>query len=132
MRAIIFQPPSTEGLLKSTLGLAFLIPALLLFGCRTADYKAATEIEGAYVRADNPKITLTIQNGHFRQGGEAIYAAGTYSARQISENKYELKVTYHEKLEGAEGTVVVRKEGDFVYTQDDGEGPETKFRRSKP
>jgi hypothetical protein len=115
--------------MKPLLRFAFLFLALTLFGCRTADYRAASAIEGTYVRADNPKITLIIQRGHFRQGGEAIYAAGTYSARQLSENKYELKVAYHEKLEGAEGTVIVRKEGDFVYTQDDGEGPETKFKR---
>ena len=106
-----------------------MLVALALVGCRTAHYKAAAAIEGAYIRVDNPKITLIIHHGHFRQGGEAIYAAGTYSARQLSENKYELEVVYHEKLEGAKGTVIVRKEGDFLYTQDDGEGPETKFRR---
>jgi hypothetical protein len=114
---------------KAYLPTAAVALALTAFGCRTAEYKAASAIEGTYVRADNQKITLIIQHGHFRQGGEAIYAAGTYSARQLSENKYELKVAYHEKLEGAEGTVIVRKEGDFVYTQDDGEGPETKFKR---
>jgi uncharacterized lipoprotein NlpE involved in copper resistance len=115
--------------MKKITYLAMMLVTLTLLGCQTSGIRASRAIEGTYVRADNPKITLIINNGLFRQGGTDIHAEGTYTARKLAENKYELAITYHEKLEGAKGTVVVRKDGDFVYTQDDGEGPETKFQR---
>jgi hypothetical protein len=115
--------------MKKTTYLATMLLTFTLLGCATGGIRASRAIEGTYVRADNPKISLMINEGHFRQGGSDIHAEGTYTARKLAENKYELAIVYHERLEGAKGTVVVRKDGDFVFTQDDGEGPETKFQR---
>jgi hypothetical protein len=115
--------------MKKTIQLATVLLTLALLGCVTGGVRAGRAIEGTYVRADNPKISLMINEGHFRQGGSDIHAEGTYTVRKVAENKYELAITYHERLEGAKGTVMVRKDGDFVFTQDDGEGPETKFQR---
>src|SRR3954470_4080809 len=115
--------------MKKMTYLAALLLTFTLLGCATGGIRASRPIEGTYVRADNPKISLMINEGHFRQGGSDIHAEGTYTARRVGENKYELAITYHERLEGAKGTVVVRKDGDFVFTQDDGAGPEAKFQR---
>ncbi|MDB6015859.1 MAG: hypothetical protein JWR19_348 [Pedosphaera sp.] len=115
--------------MKKLIYLTTVLLAVTILGCRTADPKAASAIEGSYVRVDKPNITLIIQEGHYKQGAADIHAEGTYTAYKIAENKYKLNVAYHEQLEGAKGTVIVRKEGDFVYTQEDGEGPETKFKK---
>ena len=109
--------------------IATILLTLAVIGCRTADFTASREIEGTYIRVDKPNITLLILDGHFRQGGSDIYADGTYTSRKMGANKYELKLRYHDKLEGGKGTVIVRTDGEFIYTQDDGEGPETKFKK---
>ncbi len=106
------------------------IPFLaLLLGCTTDGSKVGSEIEGTYVRDDKPNISLIIGHGHFLQGARDLHAEGAYTARKLAEHKYELNIVYSGHLEGAKDRVLVRKEGDFVFVQDDGEGPETRFRK---
>lgn len=121
--------------MKHTLLVLASLVGSLLFGCgpsgSSGDSGVAAAIEGTYIDPDSPHISLIIKNGHYQQGSSDIHAEGTFTARQINDATWELDIVHSGRLAGHKSTVVVRKEGDYVFAKDktaDAAG-EAKFKR---
>lgn len=118
--------------MKTVLQLLAVVITFTLAGCGPDSSGSASGFEGTYVEVDNPDISLRVKGNTWRQGASDIYADCTFTAQKINDNAWRVDLTYHNKmmdLEGHKSTVILRKDGDFVFVRDEDSDYETKFKR---
>ncbi len=77
--------------MKQTITVMTATLALVLAGCkRDGTAGAPTGIDGTYVEQDSPDIQLILKNGKYQQGASDVHDEGTFTARKLDENIYEL------------------------------------------
>jgi hypothetical protein len=101
----------------------------LLFGCGGSG--SATAIEGLYVQADKPDVTLSIKNGRYQRGTSSLgFSEGTFTARKIDDATFELDVAYSGQSAGLkDSTLVIRKQGDSIFLKNRADGVELEYKR---
>ena len=122
--------------MKILIQLFVILITSLVVGCgqsgSSGSSGVASGIEGTYIDPDNTDISFIIKNGHYQQGASDIHDEGTFTARKIDDTTWELDVVHSGRLAGAKSTLVVRKQGEFVFVKDkeiSGISVETKFKR---
>jgi hypothetical protein len=108
---------------------------LLGSGCHGPDQDHASHDDvsfgGRFVEVADPEVTLTVQNGRFRQGGQDIFSSGAYHAHRINDTTYELHVDYDGKFEGIGETMIFRKDGEHFFIKSTDDEEETRFKRAE-
>ena len=118
--------------MKTAIQLFAIVITFTLIGCGGDSSKSASGFEGTYIEVDSPDISLRVKGNAWRQGASDIYADCTFTAQKTSDNTWKVDLTYHNKmqdLEGHKSTVILRKDGDFVFVRDEDSDHETKFKR---
>ena len=116
--------------MKSLLQLLTIIFTFSIIGC--GGEKSASGFEGTYVDVESPDISLRVKGNTWRQGASDIYADCTFTAQRTGDNTWRVDLTYHNKLQDLKGhksTVILRRDGDFVFVRDEDSDDETKFKR---
>ena len=118
--------------MKTLLHLLTIVFTFTVIGCGGGSAKSASGFEGTYVDVNDSDISLRVKGNTWRQGASDIYADCTFTAQKTNDNTWRVELTYHNKLQDLKGhksTVILRRDGDFVFVRDEGSDDETKFKR---
>ena len=79
--------------MKLKITLMTIVLALAFAGCnKDGGASAPTGIEGTYVDQDAPDVQLILKGAKYQSGGSDINDKGTFTARKVDDNTYELEL----------------------------------------